>query len=139
LLHGVAVTVVGGIAGYVVALNSSAAKRKNGATTANAYGPSPPGGGHLLSELSTIPLGGGIVLPSAKIVLSRSPSGAVRGFSAVCTHQGCTVGPVLNGRITCPCHGSQFNALTGAVENGPATLPLPPVSVTVRNGGVYTT
>ena len=40
-------------------------------------------------------------------------------FTAVCTHSGCLVGSYANGRITCPCHGSQFN-LQGQVVNGPA-------------------
>jgi Rieske Fe-S protein len=62
----------------------------------------------------------------------------VHGFSAVCTHQGCTVGSVSGGAIVCPCHGSQFNAQTGAVIAGPAPRPLPKVAVVVRNGNVYT-
>ena len=138
LVRAAVVTVVAGVAGYVVAINSSEAKAKNGTTTANAYGPSASGGGRLLANLAQIPLGGGVVLGSAEIVLSRSQSGVVHGFSAVCTHQGCTVSSVQNGEIVCPCHGSRFNAETGTVVNGPATRPLPGVAVVVRAGGVYT-
>jgi Rieske Fe-S protein len=56
-------------------------------------------------------------------------------FSAVCTHMGCTVGfyqPELQFR--CPCHGSIFSAATGAVVQGPATLPLPGIEVKVSDG-----
>jgi len=63
----------------------------------------------------------------------------VHGFSSVCTHQGCTVGSVANDVITCPCHGSHFNAQTGAVISGPAPRPLPAIAVVVRDGAVYTT
>lgn len=139
VLRGLLVAAIGGVAGYVVADNSAAARQRNGTTTANAYGPNPSPNGHLLAEVSRIPLGGGIILAADKIVLSRSEAGRVRGFSAVCTHQGCLVGSVHNGQIICPCHGSRFDAQTGAVINGPAALPLPSVPVAVENGGVYTT
>ncbi len=56
-------------------------------------------------------------------------------FSALCTHKGCTVA-VKAAELDCPCHGSKYNALTGAVINGPAPKPLPPVSVTVSGGNV---
>jgi Rieske Fe-S protein len=138
VIRGAVVTITGGVAGYLVAANSSVAKEKNGTTNANAYGPSGSGGEHLLAPAAQIPAGGGIVLASAKVVLSRSSNGAIHAFSAVCTHQGCIVGSVQNGEIICPCHGSRFNAFTGAVINGPAALPLPPVSVIVQNGSVYT-
>ncbi len=138
LLRGALVTVVAGIAGYVVAANSSEARTSSGATAANAYGPSPSGSGRLLTEMSQVPPGGGIVLASAKIVLTRGQSDEVHGFSAICTHQGCTVGSVQNGQIVCPCHGSRFSAQTGAVINGPAANPLSPVPVVIKNGGVYT-
>lgn len=35
-------------------------------------------------------------------------------------------------------HGSQFSAVNGAVIQGPATRPLPPVAIAVRDGYVYT-
>ncbi|MCI4337641.1 MAG: Rieske 2Fe-2S domain-containing protein [Thermoplasmata archaeon] len=64
--------------------------------------------------------------------------GAFRCFSAICTHAGCTVN--FDGstqQFTCPCHGSIFNALSGAVENGPAIEPLPSIPITSDNGFVY--
>ena len=57
----------------------------------------------------------------------------------MCTHQGCTVASVANGVITCPCHGSQFDAQTGAVIAGPAPRGLSAIPVVVRDGEVYTT
>ena len=116
-----------GVVGYVVASHSSEARTANGATAANAYGPAPSAGRRLLAQIAQIPLGGGIVLGGARVVLSRSQAAVVHGFSAICTHQGCTVGSVQNGQVLCPCHGSRFDAQTGAVISGPAALPLPPV------------
>ena len=52
------------------------------------------------------------------------------GFSAVCTHMGCTVGffqPALQFR--CPCHGSIYSAVTGEVLQGPAPSPLPSIPI----------
>jgi Rieske Fe-S protein len=138
VLRGAVVTAVAGVVGYVFATNSSEARTARGTTAANAYGPTASRSGRLLAEVSQIPVQGGIVLSAAKVVLSRSPSGDVRGFSAICTHQGCTVGSVQGGQILCPCHGSRFDAQTGAVISGPARLPLTPVPVVVQNGGVYT-
>ena len=48
------------------------------------------------------------------------PTRAVKAFTAVCTHQGCTVGMVEDGMIGCPCHGSTFDIATdGSVRHGP--------------------
>ena len=71
----------------------------------------------------------------APIVVSRSSSGGPVAFSAICTHMGCQVAPAGN-QLACPCHGSHFDALTGAVLQGPATRPLPSVAVHVENGQV---
>ena len=138
LLRGAAVSLAAGIAGYTVARSSSLTKPRSPTTGANGYGPS-TGEGRFLAEVQQIPAeGGGLILSRALIVLVREPEGSIRGFSAVCTHQGCTVSSVQNGVIMCPCHGSQFNAQTGAVVSGPAPRPLPSVPVVVRSGGVYT-
>jgi Rieske Fe-S protein len=96
-------------------------------------------GGQFLVSLDQLPSQGGVVLAQRAVVLTRDAGGAVHGFSAICTHLGCTVDSVQNGTIMCPCHGSRFNADTGAVVMGPATRPLPAVSVAVHGNGVYAT
>ena len=52
-------------------------------------------------------------------IKARSASGVV-AYSAVCTHQGCTVNGVSNGVITCPCHGSTFDLAGRVFKNKPA-------------------
>jgi Rieske Fe-S protein len=137
---GAAVAVVGGVAGFAFARNSSAAKAKSGTTAANGYGASTASsaGGTLLAPLAQVPNGGGVILSGPKVVLTRGSDGTVHGFSAVCTHQGCTVDNISGGVISCPCHGSRFDAQTGAVVGGPAPAPLPKVAVVVRGNDVYT-
>src|SRR5690349_9364349 len=135
-LQGSVMVVVGGALGYLVARSSGAA-RTTTASAANAYGPAPATTGHLLARVDQVPSGGGVILGGDKVVITKTASGDVHAFSAVCTHQGCTVNHVGAGTIDCPCHGSRFDALTGAVRAGPATRPLPPVSVEIRDGGIY--
>jgi Rieske Fe-S protein len=130
-LLGLGVALGAGIAGYVVARNSPAARGKGLTTAANGYGAAPTQG-RRLAGLAQVPVGGGL------IVLTRGSNGTVHAFSAVCTHQGCTVSSVRNGVIGCPCHGSRFDAQTGAVLAGPAPRPLPPIAVVVRGGEIYT-
>jgi Rieske Fe-S protein len=70
-------------------------------------------------------------------VLVHLQSGNFVAYSAVCTHQQCTVA-YDNGLLACPCHGSVFDPTNGAeVVNGPAQLPLPEIPVEVRGGEVF--
>lgn len=52
--------------------------------------------------------------------------GAMHAFDDTCTHRGCSLaGGKLDGaRLTCPCHGSQFDVTSGAVLHGPAMQPV---------------
>ena len=66
------------------------------------------------------------------------PAGLV-GYSAICTHLGCTVLPTLSqqGYIVCPCHASMFNPAADAeVVSGPANRPLPSLPIEVSPDGV---
>lgn len=45
-------------------------------------------------------------------------------LSSHCTHLGCIINKVENGRLICPCHGSEFD-LDGNAVKGPAYKPLP--------------
>ncbi|WP_245905932.1 QcrA and Rieske domain-containing protein [Mycolicibacterium palauense] len=78
-----------------------------------------------------VPVGGGLVVQGAWVVVTQPRPAEFHAFSALCTHQGCLLSGVRDGVIECPCHGSRFNAASGAVEQGPATEPLPARTVTV--------
>jgi Rieske Fe-S protein len=61
------------------------------------------------------------------LLLRREAEDVVHAFSAVCTHQGCTVAPVTEAGedvFACPCHGSHFAVATGVPFGGPASKPL---------------
>ena len=137
LLRGSMVALVGAVGGFLTARTSAAARESRGATAANAYGPPAATGGRMLVAVDRVPVGGGVVIGKEKVVVTQPAPDDVRAFSAVCTHQGCTVGTVADGTIDCPCHGSSFDASTGAVRHGPATRPLAPVAVVVRSGKVF--
>ncbi|MEU3608243.1 Rieske (2Fe-2S) protein [Streptomyces sp. NPDC035033] len=92
---------------------------------------SAPGGGTPLASTSEIPVGGGTVFADRKVVVTQPVEGEFRAFSAICTHQGCTVNKVADGTIDCPCHGSKFAIADGAVKAGPAPRPLPAEEITV--------
>lgn len=94
------------------------------------------GAGQLPVDTADVPVGGGIVLADAKLVVTQPSDGEFKCFTAVCTHKGCTVGSVENGEIACPCHGSRFSATDGTVVNGPAESPLEERPVKVEGGQV---
>jgi thiosulfate dehydrogenase [quinone] large subunit len=63
-------------------------------------------------------------------IVIRPQARAFVAFDAVCPHAGCTVQYDSSAKlIVCPCHGSRFNASTGAVEQGPATSGLQELSI----------
>jgi Rieske Fe-S protein len=61
-------------------------------------------------------------------------AGGIYAMTAICTHQGCTVGLPVGTQITCPCHGSQYS-LGGANLVGPATQPLAHFAVSEASPG----
>jgi len=92
--------------------------------------------GAVLGPTSDIPVGGGKVYGDESVVVTQPTAGQYKGFSAICTHESCLVGSVADGKIQCPCHGSQYSATDGSVIQGPATRALPEVDVTVTGGNV---
>jgi cytochrome b6-f complex iron-sulfur subunit len=69
-------------------------------------------------------------------VLVHLDNGDFVAYSAVCTHQACTVA-YKNGQLACPCHGSVFDPADGAaVIAGPAPKPLTEIPVKVKGGDV---
>jgi Rieske Fe-S protein len=94
--------------------------------------------GTVLGAASDVPVGGGKVFEKEKIVVTQPVKGEFKGFSTVCTHQGCAVNQVKDGTIDCPCHGSKFAVKDGAVTAGPAKKPLPAQEVSVVDGKIMT-
>ena len=83
-----------------------------------------------------MPVGGGKVFAAQQVVVTQPAAGTFAAFSAICTHQGCTVDAVADGTINCPCHGSKFAVADGSVATGPASQPLEKKTVTVTGGKI---
>lgn len=93
-------------------------------------------GGRQLATTADIPVGGGKIFKDEKVVVTQPTKGDFKAFSAVCTHQGCTVASVTDGTINCPCHRSSFRIADGSVTGGPATRPLPAEQITVEGDAI---
>jgi nitrite reductase/ring-hydroxylating ferredoxin subunit len=95
--------------------------------------------GTVIAKVADIPVGGskGTKIGDAPVMLAQPTAGKVVCFSAICPHQGCAVG-AAGKEYDCPCHGSKFDAATGAVLNGPAQTGLTAIKVTVSGDSVVT-
>jgi Rieske Fe-S protein len=111
----------------------TAAPPAGGATTGAPGGaPATTGGDPNAIKVADIPVGGGKVFPDKNVVVTQPVTGQFKAFNATCKHMGCTVGDVSNGKINCPCHGSQYSITDGAVTRGPSTQNLDPKTATVN-------
>ena len=70
------------------------------------------------------------------LVIEAGPKVARYAISPVCTHLGCTVKWLASQQqFVCPCHGSQYDN-QGKVKKGPATAPLPLVTVVAKQNQI---
>jgi nitrite reductase/ring-hydroxylating ferredoxin subunit len=92
--------------------------------------------GTVLATAAEIPVGGGKIFTTERVVVTQPARGTYRGFSAVCTHVGCILTSISDGTIDCPCHGSEFKITNGAVVTGPAPAPLPKKPIRIVDGKV---
>jgi cytochrome b6-f complex iron-sulfur subunit len=120
---------VAGTAGLAAVAGCSA--KSSAAATPSSSGPD------VLAKVASIPVGNAVsaTLDGKPILISQPTAGTIVAFTAICTHQGCTVAPAGK-EFQCPCHGSVYNAATGAVIMGPAPLPLAAIKVKVEGGDV---
>ena len=124
-----------GAGGLTLAACGSSGGDAGGGPTA---APSSSDGPMTLTALADVPVGEAISVPGPNgkaVIVGRPTETTAVAFSAICTHQGCTVAPG-DGELDCPCHGSRYD-LTGAVINGPAPEPLTPYQVHVKDGFVF--
>jgi Rieske Fe-S protein len=119
-------------AGQAGASQTAGGQAEAGQASAGAGGAAT---GTLLGLVTDVPVGGGMVYPSEKVVVTQPVKGVFKAFSAVCTHVGCICNKVANGTIDCPCHGSEFKITDGAVVAGPAPSPLPGRTIAVSGDG----
>ena len=77
------------------------------------------GSGKVTVPVAEVPVGGGKILPDQQVVVTQPTKGQFKAFTAVCTHQGCTVSKIVGGQIVCPCHGSEFSITDGSNTVGP--------------------
>ena len=92
--------------------------------------------GQELAKTSDIPVGGGKIFKKEKVVVTQPKKDEFKAFSAICTHQGCTVGSIADGIIHCPCHKSEFRISDGSVAGGPAPKPLPAEQIKVEGNSI---
>ncbi len=118
--------------------STAAAVSPTSSSSAAASPPAAAAGGDTLVALAKVPVAGAVAATDANgkpIIVAQPTAGTAVAFSAKCTHMGCTV-KVAGAELDCPCHGSKYNALTGAVIKGPAPKALASVAVTVKDGNV---
>ena len=96
-----------------------------------AAGPPPPPPPPRTINTADIPVGGGLILEDRNLVVTQPTAGTFKAFNATCSHQGCQVAGVSDGKISCPCHGSQYSVVDGSVTRGPALRGLSAKKVTV--------
>jgi thiosulfate dehydrogenase [quinone] large subunit len=115
---------------------STTVPRSTGAGTSSGL----PAGAVRLGAASQLPVGQGATYTDPgngqPDIVIRQANGTLVAHSAVCTHAGCEVG-YQGGQIVCPCHGSVFDAKTGAVITGPAVTGLSPRKVIQHAGEIY--
>ena len=98
-------------------------------------------GGREIAQISRVPAGSAVAFEDSgtPAVLVHLQNGKFVAYSAVCTHQGCTVA-FQDGQLACPCHRSVFDpSRGGAVVCGPAPSPLPRIPVKAQSGKIYRT
>lgn len=132
---GACAVVVSGCAGYgrgAPPQPAPAAPAAPPATTAPGAAASPAG----IASTADVPVGGGLILADKDLVITQPAAGTFKGFSATCTHEGCTVADVTGGTINCTCHGSSYAVADGSVVDGPAPAPLAARALTVTGTAI---
>ena len=113
---------------------SAPASASSASSASSAMGGSAAGA---LTATSAIPVGGGKIFAAQTTVVTQPSAGEFKVFSAVCTHMGCIVSQIADGRIDCPCHGSEYSITDGAVLAGPAPKPLPAKQIKVTGDSIF--
>ena len=96
----------------------------------------------VIAEVDEVEVGGGYINAGEQVVVTQPREGDFRGFSAICTHEGCTVSDISDGTINCRCHGSRYSIEDGSIvqaamgETPETQDPLPQVELAEDNGTI---
>ena len=147
LVLGGAAAGIGRLAGGTKNNNRGTAQLSPAQSPSAAPSPTGAGGTHpagkAIGSAKDVPVGGSASFTDPRTgdpsIVIQPTAGKFVAFDAVCPHAGCTVAYDQSAAvISCPCHGSQFNAATGQVENGPAPTGLNPITIAEgSNGQLY--
>lgn len=151
VLRGAGMVAAGAAAGVALAAcgngGSAASTTSAAASTGEAVGiggavpqtSAAAGTSKVLGAAADVKVGSGVIYAGDRVVVTQPTAGTFKGFSALCTHQGCVVSDIKGSSIVCNCHGSTFSIEDGSVINGPATTPLDPADVSVSGDSVTLT
>ncbi|GAB2693235.1 Rieske 2Fe-2S domain-containing protein [Kitasatospora kifunensis] len=133
----IAAVALGGAGLLGGSLTATFIRRKPKPTAVTSGAGAPSGAAKASVAVADVPVGGSATVTDPAsgdaIYIVQPTAGQYCGLSSVCTHAGCAVDAPKQGQLHCPCHGSKFDAATGAVLAGPAVKPLPRYKVT-RDG-----
>jgi len=109
----------------------------------SATSPSSTSGGAAggFATTADVPVGSGAVFADEGVVVTQPTEGTFKGFTNICTHQGCPMRDVTT-TINCSCHGSQFSIEDGTNVTGPSGSPggtvndLPEVALEVKGNQI---
>jgi thiosulfate dehydrogenase [quinone] large subunit len=122
---------------------STTAPQSRSGTGSSSSGGSGALPGTPIGPAKDVPVGGaaGFTDPQTgdPSLVIQPTEGRFLAFDAVCPHAGCIVQYDPSQQLfVCPCHGSEFNAQTGAVIAGPAPRGLTPIPIKEGpNGELY--
>ncbi|ANH39844.1 Cytochrome b6-f complex iron-sulfur subunit 1 [Nocardioides dokdonensis FR1436] len=123
---------LGGAAGLGLGLPLLAACGGDGSTATDPAPASPAASpGEVLTSTGDVPVGSGVILADAEVVVTQPTEGEFKAWTNVCTHQGCALESISPEGIRCPCHGSVFDVATGEPTAGPASSSLTEVLLNV--------
>jgi thiosulfate dehydrogenase [quinone] large subunit len=101
-----------------------------------------PVSGATIVKLAAFPVGSVMqfTAPDGNPAYLFRTNAGVFAYSAVCTHQGCTVAYNSLGKtLDCPCHGGKFDPANGGkVVGGPPPRPLDTYKVAIQGNSIVT-
>ena len=120
-------------------------RTKSASGTATPKATATPGKHHAgtaIGPANRVPVGGSASFTDPATgdpsIVIQPRNGRFLAFDAVCPHAGCIVGYDASASLfLCPCHGSEFNTVTGAVVRGPAATGLTKIAVKEAGGQLF--